>query len=98
VVVVITYPSHIFGEFVPKRIALNDYEQVAIRISRPMPTLSVIASLSVRLLSISTDTMLRLLWKNNIPQPLVTEEEVRLLLEQGRDRGDRGEEKAMIKR
>jgi hypothetical protein len=42
--------------------------------------------------------MLRLLWKNNIPQPLVTEEEVRLLLEQGRDRGDRGEEKAMIKK
>lgn len=60
IVVVITYLSLIVGELVPKRLALNNPEGIAARIARPMRSLSVIASPIVRLLSFSTESVLRL--------------------------------------
>ena len=59
VVVAITYLSLIIGELVPKRLALNNPEGIATTLAKPMRLLSVIAYPAVRLLSISTDWVLR---------------------------------------
>jgi putative hemolysin len=61
VVLLITYLSLVLGELVPKRLALNNAERVASLVARPMGALSVIATPLVKVLSVSTDLLLRLL-------------------------------------
>ena len=55
VVIGITYLSLIFGELVPKRIALSDAEQVATLVSRAMVLLSRLAAPAVWFLRYSSD-------------------------------------------
>ena len=87
VVLLITYLSLVLGELVPKRLALNNAERVASLVARPMGVLSVIAAPVVKILSVSTDLLLRLLRARPPQNPPVTEEEVRLLLEEGTEAG-----------
>jgi putative hemolysin len=83
VVVAITFATLVIGELVPKRIALTRPERIARRIAGPMHRLSRLATPLVRLLGASTDLVLRLLPAPAPDEPAVTEEDVRLLLEQG---------------
>lgn len=86
-VVVLTYFSLILGELVPKRLALTHPEAIASIIARPMEILATIGRPIVTVLSVSTDTILRLLGVRQVKQPAVTVEEIRVLLEQGADEG-----------
>src|SRR5574340_1663313 len=87
VVVVITYVSIVIGELVPKRIGQFNPEGIARRVARPMYWLAILARPFVRLLSVSTDTILRLLGKREVPQEGVIEEEIHALLEEGSETG-----------
>lgn len=83
VVIAITYLSLIFGELVPKRLALNSPERVAKLVARPMGLLSRLATPFVALLGASTDLVLRALRVRPADEDPVTEEEVAILIEQG---------------
>jgi len=97
VVMGITYFSLIIGELVPKRLALLKPERVAIFVARPMLMLSYAAYPLVRLLSWSTDLVLMLLRIRNTDEPLVTEKEIRLMIDQGTEAGVfHKSEKAMV--
>ncbi|HYX16622.1 MAG TPA: hemolysin family protein [Nostoc sp.] len=87
VVLLITYFSLIVGELVPKRLALNNPERIASTVAIPMQALSAIASPMVYLLSASTDLILRLLGITASTEPQVTEEEIKILIEQGTEAG-----------
>jgi putative hemolysin len=87
VVAAITYLSLIVGELVPKRLALNDAEAVASRMSRPMRFLSTLASPGVWLLTASTEAALRLLGARRSDDPPITEREVEALLAEGERAG-----------
>ena len=97
VVVGITYFSLIIGELVPKRLALIRPERVAMFVARPMVLLSYATYPLVRLLSWSTDLALFLLRVKKSDDPLVTEREIRLMIDQGTEAGvfHKGE-KAMV--
>src|SRR5215203_5847520 len=86
-VVVLTYFSLILGELVPKRLALTHPEAIASIIARPMEILATIGRPIVTFLSVSTDTILRVLGVRQVKQPAVTVEEIRVLLAQGADEG-----------
>jgi putative hemolysin len=83
IVICITYFSVILGELVPKRIALTHPESIAAFMAIPMRMVSAISSPVVRLLTLSTDAIFRLVGSEPVQQPLVTEEEVRTLIKQG---------------
>ena len=83
VVVAIAYFSLIIGELVPKRLALQNPEMVASLTAAPMRLLSKIAYPIVALLSHSTDLVLRMLGAANPRQSPVSEDEIRVLMEQG---------------
>ena len=83
VVASITYLSLVVGELVPKRIALTHPERIAARVAGPMYRLSILAGPLVRLLTVSTEGLLRLLRIRKGSEPPVTEEEVAALLEAG---------------
>lgn len=87
VVLCLTYLSLIVGELVPKRLALNNPERIAALVAPSMQKLSFIASPVVWLLSISTETVVRLLGIKRSTEPSITEEEIRVLIEQGREVG-----------
>lgn len=86
-VVLITYASLIVGELVPKRIAMLYPEPIAVRVARPMHRLSTLSQPLVRLLSLSTEGVLRLLRVRRPSEPSVTEEEIQTLMEQGTQEG-----------
>ena len=87
VVLGITYLSLILGELVPKRLALNSPERIACALATPMRLVAVLAFPAVRLLSLSTEVVLRLLGVQPTAEPPVTEEEIKILIEQGTQAG-----------
>lgn len=87
VVAVITYLTLIFGELVPKRLGLNNPERVAMRVSKPMHSITRLTMPVVRLLSASSEAVIRLLRVKPSQEPPVTEEEIKVLIEQGTQAG-----------
>jgi len=87
VVVTITYVSIVIGELVPKRIGQFNPEGIARLVARPMRFLALLTRPFVRLLSLSTDTLLRLMGQRRHAGQGVTEEEIHAMLEEGSDTG-----------
>jgi putative hemolysin len=87
VVVGITYVSLIIGELVPKRIGLNKPEKVAMMVAKPMRALSLLAMPVVYFLSISIRAVFSLMGIKSSQEPPVTEEEVKILIDQGTQSG-----------
>ena len=87
VVLVTTYLTLVMGELVPKRLALGNPEQVASTIAPAMHRLSRLVSPAVRLLGFSTDLVIRVLGTKEGGAAPISEEEIRLLLEQGTEVG-----------
>ena len=86
-ILIVTYLTLVIGELVPKRVALNNPENIASAIARPMRMFATIASPVVYLLSASTDFVVRLLGIRPSTAPQVTEEEIKVLIEQGTEAG-----------
>ena len=86
-ILIITYLTLIIGELVPKRLALNYPERIASVVAIPMRMLANIASPVVYLLSASTDLVVRMMGIKPSTEPQVTEEEIRVLIEQGTEAG-----------
>lgn len=99
VVTIITYLSLVIGELLPKRIALNNPEKIATQFAMPMQLLSKIAAPVVYLLGNSTDALLNLLGIRPVAEETVTEDEIKLLIEQATTAGTFEEaEQEMISR
>lgn len=87
VVIVLTYLSLVIGELVPKRLALAQPEVIASFMARPMDLLSRLARPVVRLLGASTDLVLRLLGRRDTPTEVISDEEVKVMLDEGMKAG-----------
>lgn len=87
VVALTTYLSLVIGELVPKRLGLQNPERVATFVAPAMHRLSQISAPIVRLLSASTDGLLRLLGAHERDEQPVTNEEIYSLMEQGVEAG-----------
>lgn len=99
VVVISTFLSLILGELVPKRMALAHPEKTASKVAPAIRLISLLSTPGVKLLAFSTESVLKLMRLQNVATPQVTEEEVKLMVEQGTEAGvfDAGEE-TIIKR
>lgn len=83
VVAVITYFSLVLGELVPKRVGLSNPEGIAMRLAAPMNWLSKFAHPLVTFLSASTDGLLGLIGFKPEKEAAVSEDEVRVLMQEG---------------
>lgn len=98
VVLVVTYFAIVFGELVPKRIGQMTPEKIARLVARPIRGLATVANPFVKLLSISTDLLLRMLGARTTTDNAVTEEEIHALIEEGSESGVIDEqERAMVR-
>lgn len=87
VVTTITYLSLVIGELLPKRVALNNPEKIASQVAGPMQFLSKITAPVVYLLGNSTDLLLNLLGIRPVAEETVSEDEIKLLIEQATTAG-----------
>jgi putative hemolysin len=87
VVAGITLASLVIGELVPKRLALHNPESIASIIARPMRMLSRLTYPLVKALSATTDAVLRIFGVRGSSGSPVTEEEIKVLMEQGAEAG-----------
>lgn len=88
ITLVLSYFTLIFGELVPKRIAMKKPEQLAMGISGLVSGISVVFKPIVSFLSISTNLVLRLCGIDpNEEEEKVSEEEIRMMVDAGSEKG-----------
>jgi putative hemolysin len=88
VILCITYFSLVIGELAPKAIALRNPERFAAFGARPILWLSRMAGGAVRLLTASTNVLLRVIGVSSTPESVfVSEDDVRYLVREGAARG-----------
>ncbi len=98
ITVILAFFNLVFGELVPKRIAMNKSEPIALGLSGVLRSVSVVFAPLVWLLTTSTNLVLHLLGIDpNDNGDKVSEEEIRMMLEAGSESGTiDGEEITMI--
>lgn len=88
ITLILSYFTLIFGELVPKRIAMKKSESLALAISGVVSGISVLFKPVVWLLSISTNAVLRLCGIDpNEDEEQISEEEIRMLVDAGSQKG-----------
>ncbi|RRJ93652.1 hemolysin family protein [Flavobacterium macacae] len=88
VVVVLTFFSLVLGELVPKRIGLNYPEAIAKMVAVPMKIISVVTAPFIWLLTISTESLLKLFRIRPTADGKVTEEEIKAIIKEGTEVGE----------
>lgn len=73
----------ICAEIVPKRLGLSDPEGLAVLLSRPMMLVSLLASPLVSTLGFFADIILRLFGRKRTPEDTMSEDELRMMVDQG---------------
>lgn len=88
VTILLSYFTLVFGELVPKRIALLKAEHFSLLVVRPIIAISKFMSPFIRLLSLSTNGVLRLLgFQKQEVEEVVSEEEILAMLTSGSEQG-----------
>ena len=88
VVIIISYLSLIIGELVPKSIALRNPEKVGLFVAGPLTFISRITSFFVNILTASTNIFVKPFGAKAFSErSFISEEEIKLLIEEGTDRG-----------
>lgn len=98
ITIILAYFSLVFGELVPKRIAQHNPEKLANAVAGIITMLRKVMKPFVFLLNGSTNLVLRLLHIDpTVTSRIVTEEEIRMMIDVGREAGNiHEEEKEMI--
>ena len=86
-IAIITYLTIVIAELVPKQIALNSPEKIASFFAKPIDLLARVSTPLIFLLSRSTNFVVKLLGIRRSNQPEVTEEEIKVMIEQGTETG-----------
>lgn len=88
ITLVLSYFTLIFGELVPKRIAMKKSEALALKVSGIVSGISVLFKPIVWLLSVSTNAVLRMLGIDpNETEEQICEEDIRMMVETGGETG-----------
>ncbi len=97
ITLILSYFTLIFGELVPKRIAMKHYEKISFATIGIIRTISFITLPFVKFLTLSTNVVSKLFGVSGDDEETVTEEEIRMMVDVGEEKGtiDK-EEKEMI--
>jgi putative hemolysin len=87
VTLVITYFLLIFGELIPKSIALTNPERIGMKTAKVVQVFSKTAFIFVQVLTFSTNILLKPFGKKTHAGRAITEEEVRMLIREGGEQG-----------
>jgi putative hemolysin len=97
ITLVLSYFTLVLGELVPKRLAMKKAEPIAMLAARPLTILSIISSPFVKLLTFSTNVIVKAFGVDpHANDEDVTEEEIRMMVDVGEERGSIQEDEKMM--
>lgn len=97
ITIILSFFTIIFGELVPKRFAMKNYEKIAFLSIGIIRAIAVITSPFVKLLTVTTNAISKLFGVNENDEEIVTEEEIKMMVDQGEENGTiEEEEKELI--
>ena len=97
ITIILSYFTLIFGELVPKRVAMKNYEKIAYYTIGLIRVISTITAPFVKLLTTSTNLVSKIFGVGESDEQTVTEEEIRMMIDVGQEKGSIDEtEKEMI--
>lgn len=97
ITIVLSFFTLIFGELVPKRLAMKNYEKISFATIEIIRTISIITEPFVKLLTLVTNTVSKIFGVGETDEESVTEEEIKMMIDQGEEKGTiKEEEKELI--
>ena len=97
ITIILSYFTLVFGELVPKRIAMKNHEKVADLTIGIIRFISIVTAPFVKLLTASTNFVSKIFGVNENEEETVTEEEIRMMVDVGEEKGTiEEEEKELI--
>ena len=88
ITVIMSYFSLVLGELAPKRMAMQKPEEIAYKVVGVLLIVKKLTSPFVRILSFSTNAVVRLFgFDPNASEDVVTEEEIRMMVDVGEEKG-----------
>ena len=97
ITIILSFFTLVFGELVPKRLAMKNYEKISFATIGFIRTLAILTSPFVKLLTVVTNAVSKLFGVGENEEELVTEEEIKMMVDQGEEKGTiQEEEKELI--
>ncbi len=87
ITLILSYFTLVFGELVPKRLAMKYYEKIAYSTVGVIKSISIVTAPFVKLLTFSTNIVSKLFGVNEGDEEIVTEEEIKMMVDQGEEKG-----------
>jgi len=87
ITIILSFFTLIFGELVPKRLAMKNYEKIAFGTIGIIRWISIVTSPFVRLLTVTTNAISKLFGVDESDEEVVTEEEIKMMIDQGEENG-----------
>lgn len=84
----VSFLQLLFGELVPKRIAMQSAEAMASFVARPMIVVSIVMRPVVGFFSWATNFVLWLLRRHNVPEETVTQEDIQHMVRESAEDGE----------
>ena len=97
ITLILSYFTLVFGELVPKRLAMKYYEKISFATIGIIKAISICTAAFVKLLTFSTNVVSKIFGVTGEEEENVTEEEIRMMVDVGEEKGTiEEEEKEMI--
>ena len=97
ITIILSFFTLVFGELVPKRLAMKYYEKISFSSINAIKFLSVITAPFVKVLSYTTNAISKIFGIDEAEKEIVTEEELKMLIDESEEKGAiKQEEKEMI--
>ena len=97
ITIILSFFTLVFGELVPKRLAMKNYEKIAFGSIGVIRTISIITAPFVKFLTVVTNAVSKLFGVGESDEETVTEEEIKMMVTQGEESGNiKEEEKELI--
>ena len=87
ITIILSFFTLIFGELVPKRLAMKNYEKIAFGTIGVIRGISIITAPFVKLLTATTNAISKLFGVSENEEEIVTEEEIKMMIDQGEENG-----------
>ena len=92
ITIILSFFTLVFGELVPKRLAMKHYEKISFGSIGIIRAISIITSPFVKFLTFVTNGISKIFGVSETDQEQVTEEEIKMMVDQGEESGNIKEE------
>ena len=97
ITIILSFFTLVFGELVPKRLAMKHYEKISFATIGVIKAISTITAPFVKLLTVVTNAISRIFGVGENEEETITEEEIKMMVNQGEEKGTiKEEEKELI--